>query len=678
MAGITISGGLFYVGGHLGSDAGHVENCLVNPALRVGPGMDREGVTMPYWPRYSEIRPDARHAYLTWLASDRSSAEFGIGHVFLYFYGLERRLFVERKDAPTIIAEVRRLLEIFGVNGSFRRYATQLLDFAAVFEPDFGSKPEISLALKSGFDLPLRMRAYLGAKLSRDAPLDADDALIWFLASPETSLRTPGYRCFDEFRALWQLRFAERYPKGLRITAPKTRLKDLTYTSASGTFRKSVQIAGGQLPDIVALSAPLSRLGAVAEAICTELDPFSRLVGKRPEARRTAAGAALLPSAMLSTTLDSALKKVKEAIDPYLAERKSAFMRLPRLLDLLGFEKPTNDKIPTATFTQLTAVLDKLGVGFEPDRRYGSGPLSSDGLMVLFRAENGGPVDPKSSTFKAARTMVDVSALAAAADGTVTESEVSTLTHEIQSMQGLGALERLRLMAHAAVALRDAPGQQSTLKKLSTVPEVERRRVGNITVAAILADGRISPEEVKFFEKLWRALDLPEDEVYVALHRGGIASEEPVSIMPAMPSIGMPIPRIAAAKSATIIAFDQVKLKKIVSETREVSELLAGVFARDEGIASQPRPVAEQRQSVFEGLDRDHSALLLNMLTAGRLSREAFEAKARELRLLPDGALDTLNEWGFDTFDESILEGEDEIVLVKHLIDDITATKRAA
>ena len=66
------------------------------------------------------------------------------------------------------------------------------------------------------------------------------------------------------------------------------------------------------------------------------------------------------------------------------------------------------------------------------------------------------------------------------------------------------------------------------------------------------------------------------------------------------------------------------------------------------------------------------------MLTVGRLSREAFEARARELRLLPDGALDTLNEWGFDTFDESILEGEDEIVLVEHLMDDITATKRAA
>ena len=396
-------------------------------------------------------------------------------------------------------------------------------------------------------------------------------------------MRTPGHRCFDEFRALWQLRFAERYPKGLGITAPKTRLKDLTYTSASGTFRKSVQIAGGQLPDIAALSAPLSRLGAIAEAICTELDPFSRLVGKRPEARRSTAGAALLPSAILSTTSGSALRKVKEAIDPYLAERKSAFIRLPKLLDLLGVEKPSNSKIPAATFNQLAAVLDKVGVGFEPDRRYGGSSLASDGLIVLFRADNGGPVDPKSGAFKAARTMVDVSALAAAADGIVTESEVSTLTDEIRSMQGLGALERLRLMAHAAVALRDAPGQQSILKRLSTVPEGERRRVGNIAVAAILADGRISPEEVKFFEKLWRALDLPEDEVYVALHRGGIASEGPVSILPATPSIGMPIPRIAAAKSATIIAFDQVKLKKIVSETREVSELLAGIFASGRG-----------------------------------------------------------------------------------------------
>ena len=630
---------------------------------------------MPYWPRYSEIRPEARHAYLAWLASDRSSSEFGIGHVFLYFYGLERRLFVEQKDAPIIIAEVRRLLDSYGANGSFWSYAIRLLDLAAVFEPDFGAKPEISLNLKSGADLSIRTRAYLGTKLSRDAPLDADDALIWFLASPETSLRTSGQRCFDEFRALWPLRFAERYPEGLRITAPKTRLKDLTYRSASGTFQKSVQIARGQMPDIAALSAPLSRLGAIAEAICTELDPFSRLVGKMPEARRTGAGAALLPSAMLSTTGESALSQVNDAIAPFLQERKTAFMRLPKLLDLFGLDKPPNTKIPAATFNQLTAVLDKLGIGFEPDRRYGGGALSMDSQIVLFRAESGGAVDPGNTAFKAARTMVDVSALAAAADGSVSQSEVSTLTNEIRSMQSLSALERLRLTAHAAVALQDVPSQQSTLKRLSAVPEDERRKVGNVAVAAILADGRISSEEVKFFEKLWRALGLPKDEVYAALHRGGV-TDEPVSVLPATRSRGAPI---AGPKAGThaVIAFDQVKLKKIVSETREVSELLADVFADEEESLRQPMPPLQRRPSAFEGLDRDHSTLLLYMLSAGQLSRDAFEAKAQELRLLPDGALDTLNEWGFDMFEEGILEGEDEIVLVKHLVNDITAIERA-
>ena len=37
---------------------------------------------MPYWPRYSEISPSARAAYLDWLATGRSDLRYGVGHVF--------------------------------------------------------------------------------------------------------------------------------------------------------------------------------------------------------------------------------------------------------------------------------------------------------------------------------------------------------------------------------------------------------------------------------------------------------------------------------------------------------------------------------------------------------------------------------------------------------------------
>ena len=63
------------------------------PVAASGPDISGDG--MPYWPGYSDISPSARAAYLDWLATGRSDRRYGVGHVFLYFYGLERRFFID-------------------------------------------------------------------------------------------------------------------------------------------------------------------------------------------------------------------------------------------------------------------------------------------------------------------------------------------------------------------------------------------------------------------------------------------------------------------------------------------------------------------------------------------------------------------------------------------------------
>jgi hypothetical protein len=46
---------------------------------------------MPYWPSYGDISPAARRAFLDWLSTGRQDSTYGIGHVFIFFYGLEHR-----------------------------------------------------------------------------------------------------------------------------------------------------------------------------------------------------------------------------------------------------------------------------------------------------------------------------------------------------------------------------------------------------------------------------------------------------------------------------------------------------------------------------------------------------------------------------------------------------------
>src|ERR1035441_2550542 len=129
VGGCSISGGLVYVGRDLAAITGRgPDPALLDPSLGTDHQVaDYAGANMGYWPSYSTIVPACRAAYLQWLANGRNAPNAYIGYVFLYFYGLERRLLVDaqqsaaaRSERETLVTEVRRLLRIYGTNGSFR------------------------------------------------------------------------------------------------------------------------------------------------------------------------------------------------------------------------------------------------------------------------------------------------------------------------------------------------------------------------------------------------------------------------------------------------------------------------------------------------------------------------------------------------------------------------------
>ena len=51
------------------------------------------------------------------------------------------------------------------------------------------------------------------------------------------------------------------------------------------------------------------------------------------------------------------------------------------------------------------------------------------------------------------------------------------------------------------------------------------------------------------------------------------------------------------------------------------------------------------------------------------MTRSEFERRAKEMRLLPDGAIERINDWSFDRFDEPLIEDGDEVVVAPHFGD---------
>lgn len=682
--GLTVTGGLIYVGEKLGSDPWRRENCLIDPALPVAKAGRGSATGLTYWCRYDGLNPAGRRAYLDWLAGGRSDPAASIALVFLYFYGLEYRLFKEgvAADAPVLVAEVERLRAIYGANSSFQAYARSFVEAARLLVPAAEERrPELNLDPNFySYELPLAVRVHLGRKLADGEPLDADDALLWLAGLPDRGFRTPVTRCPDEFAALWRLRFPAKYPKGLKVGAPKARIK-ASYRAASSTFQVDLK-APGSLPDIAAVSAPVRKLRELVEACTDELDAFSRFVGRRPDARGSVQAALLLPPDLACA--GDAWTAVGERCEAlFAAGAAMPATSLRRLLEVMEIPLPEEGRVPQAGVTQLCQALDRVGIGIEPDRRYGPEPRAgasasdADAAVVLFKGAAGAPVDATRPEYLALRGVIEAACLAAASDGAVSQGAADGMLAAIRGTDTLSLAEKSRLTAYALSIHRNPPKPQGILRRLAGRPLSERQACARAALAAVMAGGQAKPAEVRFLERLHAFLALPADGIYAALHRGPLGSA--ASAEPRGAEGSQPRGDVGDRASGRVV-IDASRLERVRRETQAVASLLSDIFVEDSapgsgaGPVSPPGGVAPEAPAPAPadtgpaGLDPAHAGLLAAVAASpDPMPREAFDRAARANGLFPDGALETINEWGFERFDEALIEHDDPVTIAAHL-----------
>ena len=306
--GVTVHGfeigGLVYVGQRLrGLDIHFAEPALIDPSLSIA----RSNMAVPsdgqigYSPSYERLTPPVRAAFLNWLASGRKDPAAPIGFVFLFFYGLERRAFEylagkgsDTAECVAIARELERLLSVYH-HESFGSYARSLLDLLSAREPELIA-PSRGDRLQPGDALPFTTRVTLGKLASAGAALPAGLALQW-LRSGGRGLRTPAARCPAEFEKLFAIRYTEHFAGGMRLRANKTSLT-VRHTPASSALReRSLKVDG--LPDVTALTKPLSEFERIADLCCNELDGYSRWIAKNPQSAHSLAAISMLPAELM-------------------------------------------------------------------------------------------------------------------------------------------------------------------------------------------------------------------------------------------------------------------------------------------------------------------------------------------------------------------------------------------
>ncbi len=712
---VTIPGGLIYFGSH-----GRRQNFTRSNAHVFDPSLpvrareaDVAGTSMPCWPHFGEITPAARLANLQWRAAGRRDTSFGVGHVFLFFYGLEHRFFIDKScdDHDAIVQEVIALLDIYGSDTSFRGYATAFLGAARLWRGILPSEPTIDGLQISYAGLAPDCRVALAQRL-KSGPLSAEWLLAWFLANPEKSLRTPATRCFTEFKSLFVARFNAEYPKGLIVPKSPNKL-NLEYRAASGAFTVNLSDRYPGLTDLDD-TAGLLKVAADLAGSCSEaLDAYSRHIGRNPDSARSLVAQVLLPVELRTAMTTNPDIQALKATFATLLERSIAQVPLSKLLSLTAVSSDSDARISSATVSRLSETLAHLDIGMEPDNRYGGKLPVTSGLVTIFKSPNGAPMDGVRPEYAAARVLIEVAVLAAGIEGNDVKAGLRAILDEVDRLPSISQVERVRLSAYVLHLSWVRTEKMSGWQRLSSLPIVERERIAHVALCALTADGRIEGPEIKFAERLYGALGIPVQRLFNDIHKQ--TGDEPQTIKPAeVHTGGTPIPqrpqkkpdlalqtsppprpsdvsntvgdilgtpkkanskapeKVANGPSTQPFVVNSELLRRTRQDTAEVRIILDGVYRGDDldddatpDVPAAPSPMPQR----YPGLDRGHEALLDLMLKQqGTMQRTAFDVEVKKLKLFTDGALDKINDWSFDHFDESLIEDSDPLTIQPHLL----------
>jgi uncharacterized tellurite resistance protein B-like protein len=650
--------GLIYVGENLpGADTEYwIEPALIDPTLpatTAAPGEPFAG----YWPSYDRLSSGHRGSYLDWLAGPRPIEEADQSYLFLYFYGLERRLLFDAKhdasaaaERGAIVAELKRLRDEMtdDQHGSFVVHLESLLDFLAAQDQLAGVGNTEPPRKKIGWDVPMALRLMIGEVAAAGLPLPAELATSWVLTSPEAYLRTPAERCPTEFANLFEVRYRERFGEGLTLSSLP--LLSLRYRPASRGLEEIEEQT--KLPDVCQSTKLVESLRELGRDCCGELDAYSRWLGRNPDDAGFK-GTALLPAPLLARADNPQLRSLRGRLEQLSSGEEPWLIEGAELIDLWS---PESDKLPKKEAVMVAQLLEKLGYGIEPDQRFGGPALKRQTLAVLFRGQAGDPRAP-SPAYAAASLLLHLLAAVAAADGVVSEDEEKMLESHIHGADELYEGERHRLRAHAQWLVHSPPQPGSLRKRLEVLGPDEHRAVAHAVVTLAAADGEIDPAEVKTLQKIFSLLDLDPESVYSDLH-AITAGDGPVIVREGRPEeAGRPIPPRPEAEERR--GLDRNAIDEKIEETAAVSSLLAGIFVEPEDEPEAPAPALASGDA--NGLDRASAAFLEELGKRESWARQDIERLAGSLDLMVDGTLESLNELAFDLCGAPLAEGDDPI-----------------
>lgn len=637
-----------------------------------------------YYPSYEHLPPEQRRCYLEWLAAGRTDpdpSKRSIGYVFVFFYGLERRILVEGDRDPVLLEEIVRLLQHYGPahkSRSLKSYALQLLHFSGW---QLGSDHYRALwprLLDFDGERPDQdgMRFVLANLHQRGEPLDWTVAYRIAMGSEESRRSTVVTKAREKFWELFQQRFNQQYPGGLPLqTAKQPTL--VQYRPASNSLiqmsydRKRGNPFELRLPNVSGLHRQFKALPQIWNSCVDDLSGYSRALNSKKQGKSAALSAWLaLPPDLRRAEDHPARSAFDELIASAPQENGYIFSPVSVLASLAGIEERT--ALSAAQSKQVAELVSGLGWQFAPNPEVTGLSLAWNQEVALYTAI---PSESTGSHVSGLVRLLYLAVTLAAADGVIEPEELDSFNKLVAS-QIQHETDWRPLRATEASLRRDANVALRALPQMAKLIPAESRPFVLRTMAHIAAaDSEVTLDELKILRRMARAFELDPGSVEKLLREDEAFRE--VSVAGARKKGGGE--KIPARQKDQPVAFalDHDRIKALTQETHEVISMLSVVMADPEETSSPappsitPTPASpKESQPWMEGLEVRYHAALMTLVRHDDLTTADFDALAATHHLMPDDLLNAVNTWADETLGDFLLERDENIRIFRTLLPD--------
>lgn len=653
------------------SAKGAFDASLLDTTLPVAPLGSVVEERLPYWPNYYDCSPSQRSAYVSWLLGGRTDPQMELGYVFIYFYGLERRVLIDQMDHLPVVEEVIRLLPIYDHSNSFRNYATKFLWLSLYLASKQQQIP--SDLLNRAMQVTHRweddtIRHYLAIQIETDKALPVEFAFVVAKHDARTTSSVIVRRHGDKFCELFKEKFELVFKVGFKLRSSKNP-KRLRYFPASGTphIYDELESKLPQQPDVLRITSQFKPLVRMWDECIDELKAYNR-EHRKSDGEMTAEAYESLP--------ESLREDDHPELDDWLAlwERYAnddgwSVVPVSEIATLKSI-----DPRATLTKTQCNKILtsaDAIGIGVEPDARLTGKSYKWDQPVCFFFLESTEPDD--TSAYNAASALLRLGLNIAEADGHIDQVELDHIAMHLEGQFNLSESQSIRLKQLEYLLINYEGVDNSIGKFLSKRLTTDQcRMIGEFLVGVAAADEVIEPSEIKALKKAWRSLGIDESGLDTLLEQ--YATEIPVGgNQPAQP---------ASTKSAeTEFHLDMQAVSRIMSETQQVATILQQAMSVDEDAEMEPEVDDSPQPPVAPptALSRDERDLTSSLPVRFEpffnavIDREEWSAAdlkslASEHGVMLNGAVEAINEWSTDEFGDWLINEGDTYSIQRELL----------